>query len=83
MHELGDWLIFCLNPNKKVNIDLFFDHKHTVSCPIKVSSNTIKLMMHNSCYCGLDLNCVNINVQYLYDRRVKHLREVQFFWIWI
>ena len=28
-------------------------------CPIKVNSNTIKLTVQASCYCVLDLLCVN------------------------
>ena len=28
-------------------------------CPIKVNSSTIELTMHTSCYCVLDLLCVN------------------------
>ena len=30
---------------------------NTMSCPIKVNSNTIELIMHNSCHCVLDLRC--------------------------
>ena len=30
-------------------------------CPIKVSSNTIKLTVHTSCHCVLDLLCVTCN----------------------
>ena len=33
---------------------------NTVSCTIKVNSNTIELTMHTSCYCVLDLLCVKI-----------------------
>ena len=29
-----------------------------MSCPIKVNSNTIELIVHTSCYCILDLLCV-------------------------
>ena len=32
--------------------------KYTMSCPIKVNSNTIELTVHTSCYCVLDLLCV-------------------------
>ena len=32
---------------------------NTVLCIIKVNSNTIELIMHLSCYCILDLLCVN------------------------
>ena len=28
-------------------------------CPMKVNSNTIELTVHTSCYCVLDLLCVN------------------------
>ena len=31
---------------------------NTMSCPIKVYSNTIELTFHTSCYCVLDLLCV-------------------------
>ena len=30
-----------------------------MSCLIKVNSNTIELTVHTSCYCVLDLLCVN------------------------
>ena len=30
---------------------------NTMSCPIKVNSNTIELTVHTSCYCVLDLLC--------------------------
>ena len=33
--------------------------KYTVLCLIKVKSNTIKLREHTSCYCILDLFCVD------------------------
>ena len=45
------------NPNKlthKIIIDI-----NTMSCPIKVNGNTIELTVHTSCYCVLDLLCVN------------------------
>ena len=29
-------------------------------CPIKVNSKTIELTVHTSCYCVLDLLCVNV-----------------------
>ena len=32
---------------------------NTVSCPIKFNCKTIELIMHTSCYCILDLLCVN------------------------
>ena len=32
---------------------------NTMSCPIKVNDNTIKLTARTSCYCVLDLLCVN------------------------
>ena len=31
---------------------------NTISCPIKVNSNEIKLTVHTYCYCVLDLLCV-------------------------
>ena len=31
----------------------------TMSCPIKVNSDTIELTANTSCYCILDLLCVN------------------------
>ena len=34
---------------------------NTVLCPIKVISNEIEKIMHPSCYCVLDLLCVNEN----------------------
>ena len=30
-----------------------------MSCPIKVNSYTIELTVHTSCYCVLDLLCIN------------------------
>ena len=38
-------------------------------CPIKVDSNTVKLRVHNSCYCVLDLLCVILLFYLLQQRR--------------
>ena len=32
---------------------------NTMLCPIKVNGNTIEPTVHTSCYCVLDLLCVN------------------------
>ena len=50
-----DVLKFELNEN--IN-EIVYDI-NTMSCPIKVNSNTIELTVHTSCYCVLDLLCVN------------------------
>ena len=34
-----------------------------MSCPIKIIRNTIELKVHTSCYCVLDLLCVNLIVR--------------------
>ena len=39
--------------SNKIVIDI-----NTMSCPFKVNSNTIELSVHTSCYCVLDLLCV-------------------------
>ena len=36
-------------------------YKNTMLFPFRVNSNTIELTLHTSCYCVLDLLCVNFN----------------------
>ena len=39
-----------------------FHHINSMSCLIKVNSNTIELTDHPSCYCILDLLCVKLHL---------------------
>ena len=45
--------------------------KRTMSCPIKVDSNTIELTVHTSCYCVLDLLWVTNFVSCIYLTKPK------------
>ena len=47
-----------------------------MSCSIKVNSNTIELTMHTSCYCILDLLCVNCSLMKLYMTSCKSSCEI-------
>ena len=44
-------------------------------CPIKVSSNTIKLTVHTSCYCVVDLLCVKREREREKERERERERE--------
>ena len=48
---------------------------NTVLCPIKVENNTIELIMHTSCYCGLDLLCV---IKSDLQKRLKMIVKLNF-----
>ena len=50
IHWCGAETLTCMSPVSPIN---------TMSCPIKVNNNTIELTVRTSCYCVLDLLCVN------------------------
>ena len=52
----------------------YSDPHCTMSCPIKINSNTIELTVHTSCYSVLDLLCV-ITILYFQVLSVKQLQH--------
>ena len=47
------WNCFVINKIKCISSEILNDI-NTMSCPMKVNSNTIELTVHTPCYCILD-----------------------------
>ena len=58
-------------PALHINIDVYIsieivNYINTLSCIIKVNCNTIELTVHTSCYCVLELLCINVKNGQIY-----------------